>query len=150
MLHHREVFTFHTLLNRSALGHLRFSGGVQGRVCVSRRRRFVRPAAKLKMSVRHVSLTWNMVSLCTLGFLWHEIKMRLLGDAWKITWHLFLVWQDCPSRSETRGFQLKRTFQGQMWTRSTTHRTWNERYFFLSEKPVEVFFAHLVQLLYNI
>lgn len=65
---HRQILTFHTLLNRSVLGHLRFFGGVQGRVCVSRRRRFVRPAVKLKMSVRHVFLTWNMVSICTLGF----------------------------------------------------------------------------------
>lgn len=65
---HRKTFTFHTLLNRSVPGHLRFSGGVQGHVCVSKRRRSVRPAVKLKMSVRHVFLTWNMVSIFTLGF----------------------------------------------------------------------------------
>lgn len=65
-----------------------------------------------------------------LGFLWHEIKMFLLSEALSIRLNVFLVWQDCPSRSEIQGLQLKRTFQGQMWTRSTTHRTWNERYFF--------------------
>lgn len=65
---HRKILTFHTMLNRSVLGHLRFSGGVQGHVCVSKRRRFVRPAVKLKMCARHVFSTWNMVSICTLGF----------------------------------------------------------------------------------
>lgn len=65
---HKKTFTFLIFFNRSVLGHLQFSGGVQGHVCVSRRQRFVKPAVKLKMSVRHVFSTWNMVSICTLGF----------------------------------------------------------------------------------
>lgn len=65
----RKIFTCDILLNRSVLGHLRYSGGVLGQGCVSRRQKFVRPAVKLKMSVRHAFLTWNMVSFCTLGFL---------------------------------------------------------------------------------
>lgn len=38
------------------------------------------------------------------------------------------VWQVCPSRSETPDSLLKMRFPSQMSIKSTTHRTWRERY----------------------
>lgn len=154
-----KIFIFHSLLTRSVPDPLLCSDGVQGHACVSKRQRSVRPAVKWRMFVRHVCSTWNMVSLCDWLLMICNCNVAcllflLIAEAF--TWefnplvaHCFS--QVCLSRSETQGCQLKMMFPSQMSTKSTTHRTWRERYnsIFLCRKNYCLFILIFIQLQYK-